>query len=179
MTSAITRREFLKISGGAAAGASAGVTGLAHAGKVPVQDVGRATLPYPSKAIAMAHKMPVNKAVPFTYPDASSPCAAIKMGHPVAGGVGPDGDIVAYSTLCTHMGCPVAYDTVQHDIQVPLPLQHVRCRQMHGQMVCGQATENLPQIVLEYNAKNDAVDGGRRRRPDLRPPVQPALRRRS
>jgi arsenite oxidase small subunit len=24
-------------------------------------------------------------------------------------------------------------------------------------MVCGQATENLPQIVLEYNARNDAV----------------------
>ena len=121
-----------------------------------LQDVGRATLPYPSKAIAMAHKMPVNKAVPFTYPDASSPCAAIKMGHPVAGGVGPDGDIVAYSTLCTHMGCPVAYDTVQMTFKCPCHFSMFDADKQ-GQMVCGQATENLPQIVLEYNAKNDAV----------------------
>ena len=28
----------------------------------------------------------------------------------VPAGVGPDGDIVAYSSLRTHMGCPVVYD---------------------------------------------------------------------
>ena len=26
-----------------------------------------------------------------------------------------------------------------------------------GQMVCGQATENLPRVILNYNAKDDAV----------------------
>ena len=26
-----------------------------------------------------------------------------------------------------------------------------------GQMVCGQATENLPRIVLDYDAKTDTV----------------------
>lgn len=26
-----------------------------------------------------------------------------------------------------------------------------------GQMICGQATENLPRIVLEYNDKTDTV----------------------
>jgi arsenite oxidase small subunit len=26
-----------------------------------------------------------------------------------------------------------------------------------GQMICGQATENLPRVVLKYNAKDDAV----------------------
>lgn len=54
--------------------------------------------------------MASNAPITFWFPDASSPCAAIKMGAPVPGGVGPNKDIVAYSTLCTHMGCPVAYD---------------------------------------------------------------------
>jgi arsenite oxidase small subunit len=26
-----------------------------------------------------------------------------------------------------------------------------------GQMICGQATENLPRVVLEYNAKTDSI----------------------
>ncbi len=156
MSSQITRRDFLKISGGAAAGAGASVTGLAHAGKAQAQEVGRATLPYPSKAVAMSSKMPVNQAVPFTYPDASSPCAAIKMGHPVAAGVGPDGDIVAYSTLCTHMGCPVSYDTEQMTFKCPCHFS-IFDADKHGQMVCGQATENLPRIVLDYDAKTGAV----------------------
>lgn len=156
MTSTITRRDFLKISGGAAAGAGAGVAGFAHAGMTEAKDVGRATLPYPSKPVAMAGKMPINQAVAFTFTDASSPCAAIKMGHPVAGGVGPDGDIVAYSTLCTHMGCPVSYDTIQMTFKCPCHFS-IFDADKQGQMVCGQATENLPQIVLEYNAKNDTV----------------------
>jgi hypothetical protein len=33
----------------------------------------------------------------------------IKLGERAYGGVGPDGDIVAYSSLCTHMDCPVSY----------------------------------------------------------------------
>jgi arsenite oxidase small subunit len=28
---------------------------------------------------------------------------------------------------------------------------------MSGQMVCGQATEDLPMIKLSYDAKNDSV----------------------
>ena len=44
-----------------------------------------------------------------------------------------------------------------------------------GQMICGQATENLPRIVLRYNAQGRSRHRGGRRRPDLRPPVQRAL----
>lgn len=156
MSTEISRRDFLKISGGAVAGAGASVAGLAHAGKAEAQDAGRATLPYPSKPVAMARTMPVNQSVSFTYPDASSPCAAIKMGHPVAGGAGPDGDIVAYSTLCTHMGCPVSYDGQARTFKCPCHYSMFD-PEKNGQMVCGQATEELPRIVLKYDAKTDAV----------------------
>ena len=29
--------------------------------------------------------------------------------------------------------------------------------ELGGQMICGQATENLPQIELDYNAKDGSV----------------------
>jgi arsenite oxidase small subunit len=156
MTGTISRRDFLKISGGAAAGASAGVAGLAHAGKAQAEDVGRATLPFRPKAVTRAATLKVNEAVPFTFPDASSPCAVIKMGSAVPSGVGPDRDIVAYSTLCTHQGCPVSYDTHARTFKCPCHYSMFD-PEKSGQMVCGQATENLPQIVLEYNAHNDTV----------------------
>lgn len=80
----------------------------------------------------------------------------IKMGAPVPGGVGPEKDIVAYSTLCSHMGCPVAYDQKKRIFICPCHFSTFDA-EMAGQMVCGQATEDLPQIVLQYNAKDDTV----------------------
>lgn len=157
MSTPISRRDFLKISGSVTAGAGATVAGLGHAGNAQAAaDTGRATLPYPARAVALANKLPVNEAVAFNYPDASSPCAVIRMGHPVAGGVGPDRDIVAYSTLCTHMGCPVTYDSTQQTFKCPCHFS-IFDADKKGQMVCGQATENLPRIVLNYDAKTGAV----------------------
>ena len=109
-------------------------------------------------------------------PTQSSPCTAVKMGKPVAGGVGPDGDIVAYSTLCTHMGCPVSYDANARVFKCPCHFSMFDA-EMAGQMICGQATENLPQIVLEYDAKDGTVTAVGVERPDLRPPVQHSVRR--
>ncbi len=62
----------------------------------------------------------------------------------VPGGVGPDGDIVAFSTLCTHMGCPVAYDSSAKTFKCPCHFSQFD-PEIGGQMICGQATENLPQ----------------------------------
>ena len=74
------------------------------------------------------------------------------MGSPVLGGVGPNQDIVAYSTMCTHMGCPVAYDAAQSVFKCPCHFSTFDAEKS-GQMVCGQATENLPRVVLRYNAQ--------------------------
>ena len=82
--------------------------------------------------------------------------ASSSAGVPVAGGVGPNGDIVAYSTMCTHMGCPVAYDPAQKIFKCPCHFSMFDAEK-GGQMICGQATENLPRVVLRYNAKDDAV----------------------
>jgi arsenite oxidase small subunit len=148
-----SRREFLKFTSGVAVGAAALPT---TAEAAPATDPGSAVLPYKEKMVGKAGSLGVNQAVNFTFPDASSPCVLIKMGTPVLGGVGPSQDIVAYSTMCTHMGCAVSYDSAMRVFKCPCHFS-IFDAEKAGQMVCGQATENLPRIVLKYNDKDDSV----------------------
>lgn len=153
MSNEVSRREFLKIGGGLAAGAGVAVAGI---GTAEAAETGRVNLPYKPQAVAKAKGLKTNTPLAFTFPDKDSPCALIKTGQRVPGGVGPDADIVAYSTLCTHMGCPVTYDAQSRSFKCPCHYS-VFDPEKGGQMVCGQATENLPQLVLEYDAKTDTV----------------------
>jgi arsenite oxidase small subunit len=87
----------------------------------------------------------------------------LKTGSPAAGGIGPQQDIVAFSVLCTHRGCAVAYDASARTFKCPCHFS-IFDPDKSGQMVCGQATVNLPQIVLEYDADTTriaavAIDG--------------------
>ncbi len=156
MSERVTRRQFFKVTGGIAAGTGLGVGVIGNADAATAADAGQSVLPYKKKAVGAAAKMAVNTPVQFSFPDAASPCVAIKMGKRVPGGVGPDADIVAYSVLCTHMGCPTSYDQSSRAFKCACHYSTFDA-EMGGQMICGQATENLPQIVLEYNAKNDSV----------------------
>ena len=153
MTAKLSRRQFLKFTGGIATAAGAVGAGSAEAA---TGDVGRATLPYKPKLVAKAAQLKENVPLAFTFPDEASPCALVKMGRAVPGGVGPDRDIVAYSTLCTHMGCPVGYDAGTRTFRCGCHYS-VFDAELAGQMVCGQATENLPQVSLRYNEKTGAV----------------------
>jgi arsenite oxidase small subunit len=154
----LSRRIFLKSSGGAAAAMGAAgaalAPGAAHAATAP--GASGTTLGYPKRAVGKVGTMPVNQAVAFSYPDASSPCVAIRLGSPVPGGVGPNKDIVAFSTLCTHMGCPVQYDGGTKTFKCGCHFS-IFDPENGGQMVCGQATEDLPRVMLEHDAKTDAL----------------------
>jgi arsenite oxidase small subunit len=155
----ITRRDFLKASGSVAAAVPVAASTSAQA----AGESGRATLQYPLKAIGRVASMSASQPVAFAYPDAASPCVALKLGAPVPGGVGPDRDIIAYSTMCTHMGCPVAYDAGTKSFKCPCHFSMFDAEK-EGQMICGQATENLPRIVLKYDKNGGtisavAVDG--------------------
>ena len=156
MTQHVSRRDFFKMSGGLAAGAGVAATGLAPATAEAAPINTSTNLPYPAKAIGKLGGMKINEPVTFTYPDEASPCQAIRMGEAVPGGVGPNQDIVAYSVLCTHQGCPTSYDSKDRCFKCPCHFS-IFDAEKRGQMVCGQAPTDLPRIVLEYNAKNDTV----------------------
>ncbi len=161
MAEKVSRRIFLKVAGSSVAGAGAALAPAASAlagdkGAGAPQAAGAAMLPYPRRVIGKAGGMRVDSPVSFHYPDADSPCMAIKTGARVAGGVGPQGDIVAFSSLCTHMGCPLSYDPETKRLKCPCHFSMFD-PEKSGQMICGQATEDLPQIQLEYDAASDTV----------------------
>ncbi len=154
--SRVSRRSFLKLGGAGVAAGAASLAPAAALARGQARNPGATTLPYPRKTVGKARSLPENQAVSFNYPDELSPCAVIRMGYPVPGGVGPHGDIVAYSTLCAHMGCPLSYDPKSRDFKCPCHFS-VFDSEKKGQMVTGQATENLPRIRLEYDKKTDTV----------------------
>jgi arsenite oxidase small subunit len=155
MSMEINRRSFLKLGTGAVAtGTVAAVTpGVASAAPM---NTSTTTLPYPKKPVGTVHQLSETKPMAFSYPDGASPCLAIKTGAAVPGGVGPDRDIVAYSTMCTHMGCPLAYDAETKVFKCGCHFSMFDAEK-EGQMICGQATEDLPRVTLEYDAKDGRI----------------------
>ena len=106
----LSRRIFLKSSGGAAA--AVGATGAAllpasAEAAAPAASSTSTTLNYPKRAVGKAGSMPVNKVVTFAYPDASSPCVAIRMGSPVAGGVGPNSEMATATESSKKLDAPI------------------------------------------------------------------------
>lgn len=148
---ALTRRDLLKLGGGAAASAVV-LAGAASAAAAQAQGARG----YPLAALGRATELQTSMPVPFNYPDAASPCVLLKTGSAAPGGVGPQRDVVAFSILCTHRGCPVAYDAGARTFKCPCHFS-IFDPEKGGQQVCGQATVNLPQIILDYDAAADRI----------------------
>jgi len=152
----INRRTFLKLSGGSVAASAAIGVRPASAAPVPAPDTSHTVLPYPQKPVTTASQLAQGTPLQFSYPDASSPCVAVKLGAPAPGGVGPNRDIVAFSTMCTHMGCPVAFDAGTNTFKCGCHFSMFDAEK-NGQMIAGQATENLPRIHLSYDEKTGRI----------------------
>jgi arsenite oxidase small subunit len=114
---------------------------------------------YPAWRIGRLSALAEGVPVPFRYPwsDFNSTAMLVKLGVPAGGGIGPGRDVVAFSTLCTHMGGPLSGQYKrEHRVLGPCPL-HLTTFDLakHGMVAAGQATESLPQIVLE--ARGDQI----------------------
>ena len=108
---------------------------------------------YPRKKIGTLSSLQVNRPQIFSYPDEGpgSVSMLVKLGVPAGGGIGPDQDVVAFNTLCPHMGGPLA-GMYQADDQAlgPCPFhQSTFDLTKHGMVISGHATESLPQVLLE------------------------------
>lgn len=148
--SLLSRRNFLF-------GASAGVVlltvpawmrGPRLASRVQAQ-----VATFQRQRIASLSGLSVGETVTFRYPwdHPQATNELIKLGERAGGGVGPDEDIVAFNTFCTHQGGPLA-GTFKADVGVvgPCPLHWTTFDlTRHGLVVSGHATLGLPQITLE------------------------------
>jgi arsenite oxidase small subunit len=144
------RRAFFTRAATVAAGAAAaGATGgQASAAPAP------ALVDYPATRLANVRELRVNEPKDIAYPDTESPGVLMKLGTRVEGGVGPDGDIVAYSTLCPHKGYPLQYRAEDRTLNCPGHYSRFDCEK-GGLQVFGHATQNLPQFRLRVDAQGD------------------------
>jgi arsenite oxidase small subunit len=136
------RRVFIKIGAGtlSAGVAYAVAPGVAHGAELK-------DLPAPVVNVTPFEAVKENSVIPFSYPDADSPAVLLRLKGPAQGGIGPGASIVAFSSLCTHKGCPVSYRPEHKLLICPChwsSFDPVKA----GQMVIGQGSQALPQIEL-------------------------------
>lgn len=151
----VGRRQFLRGGALATAGAAMATMSAAPAKAAPAN----AQVDYPSKKLANIADLAVNNPVDIEFPDADSPGVLLKMGEAVEGGVGPDGDIVAYSVLCPHKGWFMSYNSEDRTLNCPGHFSRFDA-EAGGQQVWGHATQNLPQFTLRVDDKGDIYAEG-------------------
>ncbi|WP_404379545.1 arsenate reductase (azurin) small subunit [Caenispirillum salinarum] len=141
----LNRRQFL-IFGGSALAVMAAPPVVKAAG---LKLVGSR---YEEMRIASLADLEAGVPIEFTYPNADVFNILVKLNEQAGGGIGPDRNIVAFNTTCTHMGGPVGADTFKptHSVLGPCPL-HLTTFDLtrHGMVTAGHATSSLPQIMLE------------------------------
>jgi arsenite oxidase small subunit len=152
----VGRRQFLKGGGTMAAGAvAATVAGAPRAKATPAP----ARVTYPSNRLANIADLAINEPLDIAYPDADSPGVLIKLGQPADGGVGPDGDIVAFSIMCPHKGFVLLYDGSDRVFNCPGHYSRFDAEK-GGLQIWGQATQNLPQFQLRVDDQGDIYAEG-------------------
>ena len=145
----MTRRDFLLFGGKATVTTMVLLSLPGFAEAVPAQ-----LAEYPRKQVAKLSDVQQDVPIYFKYPFEEDPLHSasmlVKLGEPAGGGVGPDHDIVAFNTLCTHMGGPMQ-GTYKADYKAlgPCPF-HLTSFDLtrHGIVIAGHATESLPQVTL-------------------------------
>lgn len=73
----------------------------------------------------------------FRYPTDSDPCIVVRT---------PEGKLVAYSQVCTHLSCAVVYDKAENGLFCPC---HHGLFNLAGQPIAGPPTRPLPRVQLE------------------------------
>jgi arsenite oxidase small subunit len=145
------RRAFFARSAAVAAGAVATAAIPAAAARAAPSP---ALVNYPSNKLANISDLKPDMPQNISYPDADSPGVLLKLGHRVEGGAGPDGDIVAFSTLCPHKGFPLFYSAGDRSLSCPGHYSRFD-PEKGGLQIFGHATQNLPQFRLVVDDKGD------------------------
>jgi len=137
------RRGFFKAVAGVAVTAAASPALFAGEAKE-----GGAYLNYTRKKVGSLGALKKSGSLNFNYPDAQSPCLAVYV----------DGEVKAYSTLCTHKGCPLVYNNANQTFVCPCHFSKFDAAK-NGEMIIGQATEELPRVYVEVDGDDIVAYG--------------------
>ena len=119
---------------------------------------------FPRVKVAQLGDLQINQPVLFNYPLDNEPNVLVKLGEKAEAGVGPDGDIVAYSALCQHLGCVYGFQAAgtspncNPGYQAKSPVGYCCC---HGsvfdflqqaQVISGPSPRPQPRVILEIDS---------------------------
>jgi nitrate reductase gamma subunit len=124
---------------------------------------------FPKVKIANLSDLKVGQPVYFNYPLQDEPNILVKLGEKADDGTGPDGDIVAFSQICQHLGCSIAYQapdtspTCNTSYKALGPVGYCCC---HGSIYdfihkakveAGPAPRPVPQVTLELDTSSGDI----------------------
>lgn len=93
---------------------------------------------YPERMIGLASTLDQQRSLLFRYPTGKDPCIAVRT---------PDGRLVAYSQVCTHLSCAVVYS--KSDNKLLCPCHNGSFNVVEGAPVGGPPTRRLPRVLIE------------------------------
>jgi arsenite oxidase small subunit len=126
-------------------GAVAGASAASASAAVPERSR------FPAMLVARTSDLTGARRIEFAYPDDRSPCVLAALGREADGGVGPDRDIVAFSTICPHMGCPLGSEVDEHECRIGPCVCHASAFDLArgGFQIQGHSAQPLAQVRLE------------------------------
>jgi len=127
---------------------------------------------FPRVKVAQLNDLTVGQPIAFKYPLENEPNILVKLGTKAVGGVGPDGDIVAFSSICQHLGCifgfqdagssPVCNPSYKADGPVGYCCCHGSVYDFvnKGNVIGGPSPRPVPQVLLEVDSSGNIFATG-------------------
>jgi arsenite oxidase small subunit len=163
-----SRRDFLKtlLAAGSALMVAAAGSAFRFLTYVPTASSSQSAtqLAWPRIMLANVNSLEALKPLRFNYPLVNTPNVLVKLGGKAENGVGPGGDIVAYSIICQHLGCYFGFQppgsSPSCDASFHAPVAEGYCCCHGGQYDFAQAAKVIggppprpvPSVQLEYDA---------------------------
>ena len=152
----LTRRRLLSVVGSGTGAALAGCAAPAadRPGDAPPESpTGQIAQldKYPRVEVGSVDELAEGDVSTFPYPLNGQQNFLTRLSESAWGGAGEDNSIVAYSTVCTHMGCSIgSHVDPDRATAGPCPCHYTSFDlSKSGLTVVGPATTDLPQIELE------------------------------
>jgi len=128
-----------------------------------------ATPGFPVILVSNLSDLNVGSTLNFNYPLQETPNILVKLGLKAEGGVGPDGDIVAFSEICQHLGCIYAFlssgasPSCNTSYSASGPVGYCCCHGSvydlinAGKVIGGPAPRPVPQVILYVDSSTGNI----------------------
>ncbi|MGD0645821.1 MAG: cytochrome b5 domain-containing protein [Candidatus Bathyarchaeia archaeon] len=163
------RREFLKLA--AAAGGAITIAAVLSTFKAATfVPKSTSTLAWPTVTVTNINQLTNLTPLIFNYPLTNTPNILVKLGVAAANGIGPNGDIVAFSAICQHLGCQYSFispggsPVCNSSYKAAIPMGYCCCHGsqydfVHGaKVIGGPAPRPVPMVQLQFNSATGNIN---------------------